>query len=298
MNGFDAMRALVLAAAALTMVQGTQAAEVPMQDCSGFPCIEVRADGIAPLRMAIDTGDANSLLDLAQAKALGLSVEPTPVTDSSGKPIPGYFLATLKNVRVGQEPLGDVKFLAVDLSKDIGAGHFPRANGSIAYTDLKGKLLTLDYKRHVVGVADATAVACPATCGAITYPTFGHRGPPIVVTTGFRMNDKDVSVQVDTLYAGTMLIYPTSVDKLGLKSEAASTHVDNFPYTDGGVDMIRGQAAAESFGTKTLLANAPLYFATPKVHAPDGMFDGTVGAALFAGHVVSLDFRANRFWME
>ena len=47
-----------------------------------------------------------------------------------------------------------------------------------------------------------------------------------------------------------------------------------------------------------LLANAPLYFATPKVHAPDGMFDGTVGAALFAGHVVIFDFRANRFRLE
>jgi hypothetical protein len=150
-----------------------------------------------------------------------------------------------------------------------------------------------------VGLADATASAsCPASCGAITYPTFGHRGPPIVVTTGFRVNGKDVNVQVDTLYSGTMLIYPTSVDKLGLKSEAASTHVDRFSYTDGGVDMIHGHAADESFGTKTLLADAPLYFATPKVHVPDGMFDGTVGAALFAGHVVNLDFGANRFWME
>ena len=62
--------------------------------------------------------------------------------------------------------------------------------------------------------------------------------------------------------------------------------------------MVRGNAAEESFGDQLLMANAPLYFATPKVHAPDGMFDGTVGSALFEGHVVSLDFGANRFRME
>jgi hypothetical protein len=281
----------------LLMCCAAQAGEVEMLDCSGLPCVSAQTAGGTSLTLMIDTGDASSLLDVAKAKAMGLALE--PAKDKSGKPVDGYFVATLKNVRLGQDVLGDLKFLTLDLGKDIAAGTFPKSDGSIAYTALKDKLLTLDYKRHVVGLADATAATpCPAMCGAITYPTFGHRGPPIVVTTGFRVNGKDVNVQVDKLYSGTMLIYPTSVDRLGLRSEAASTHVDNFPYTDAGVDMIRGRAADESFGTKTLLADAPLYFATPKVHVPDGMFDGTVGAALFAGHVVTLDLRGNRFWME
>ena len=274
-----------------------QAGEVDMLDCSGLPCVTVQTPGGASLKLLIDTGDVSSVLDVSTAKAMGLAVE--PAKDKSGKPIDGYFVATLKDARLGKDALGDVKFLVLDLGKDIAAGTFPKSDGSIAYTALKNKLLTLDYRRHVVGLGDASTVAsCAAACGTITYPTFGHRGPPIVVTTGFRVNGKDVNVQIDTLYSGTMLIYPTSVDKLGLASEAASTQVDNFPFTDEGVDMIRGHATEESFGTKLLLANAPLYFATPKVHVPDGMFDGTVGAALFADHVVHLDFRANRFWME
>jgi hypothetical protein len=273
------------------------AAEVDMLDCSGLPCISVMSDNAMPLKLLIDTGDAYSVIDINRAKALGLPI--VPAKDKSGKPVPGYFFATLKAAKIGEESLGDVKLLAMDIGTDIAKGSFPHADGSIAYTDLKNRLLTLDYRRHRVGLSDASkGVACPAVCGTVSYPTFGRKGPPIVVATGFGVNGQDINVQIDTLYAGTMLIYPTSVAKLGLVSQSASPHVQTFPYTDGSVDMIEGKADNESFAKKTLLANAPLYFATPKVHLPDGMFDGTVGAGLFAGHVVNLDFHANRFWME
>jgi hypothetical protein len=53
-----------------------------------------------------------------------------------------------------------------------------------------------------------------------------------------------------------------------------------------------------SFVGKDLASDAPLYFATPQVHLPDGMFDGTVGVELFTGHSVTFDFHANRFWIS
>jgi hypothetical protein len=95
-----------------------------------------------------------------------------------------------------------------------------------------------------------------------------------------------------------MLIYPTAIDKLALGGQAAAAKTRRFPFTDGGVDMIEGKADTEAFGDKLLLSAAPLYFATPAVHLPDGMFDGTVGAELFAGHALTLDFHADRVWIE
>jgi hypothetical protein len=134
--------------------------------------------------------------------------------------------------------------------------------------------------------------------GVLTYPTFGQSGPAIVATTGFQVNGQPITVQVDTLYGGTLLIYPTSVAKLGLTAQANSSRIRKFPFTDGGVDMIEGKANAESFGAARLANDAPLYFATPQVHLPDGMFDGTVGIELFTGRSVTFDFHANRFWIS
>ena len=60
---------------------------------------------------------------------------------------------------------------------------------------------------------------------------------------------------------------------------------------------INAMAFTTNRSTTVLKQDAILYFATPKVHAPDGMFDGTVGHELFTGHVLTSDFHAHRFWM-
>src|SRR5882762_6841184 len=49
---------------------------------------------------------------------------------------------------------------------------------------------------------------------------------------------------------------------------------------------------------KTLLSSGALYFPTPDMHQPDGMFDGTVGSELFDKHRLTLDFHANKVWLD
>jgi len=94
-----------------------------------------------------------------------------------------------------------------------------------------------------------------------------------------------------------MLVYPTSVDTLGLGEQAKSVKTRFFPYTDGGVNMIEGEAQKVGFGRTELKRQTMLYFATADVHLPDALFDGTVGNELFLGHVITFDFRTNRFWI-
>jgi hypothetical protein len=289
---------LTLVLASVGRLAAARASEpIEMLDCSGLPCVSLKLGAGKPLKLLFDSGDATSILDVADAKKLGLSLQPYKKKD--GTVVPDYFSAQVTNAMLGSIALPSVRFLVLDLQKSIGKGEAPASNGFLSYLAFKDRVVTLDYRRHRVTISDAGAeIAAPQGAGSMTYPTFGQKGPPIVATTGFLVNGRPVTVQVDTLYAGTMLIYPTSVEKLSLDGQAGSIRVRRFPFTDSGVDMIEGKADRESFGDKDLLKDAPLYFATPQVHLPDGMFDGTVGGELFWGRSITFDFHANRFWIS
>ena len=267
-------------------------------DCSGLPCIDLQLPGGQHLKMLIDTGNANSTLDASKAKEIGIEVK--AIVGADGKPNPTYSIGTLKNIHASDASLGDLKMLVLNLGPDIAKGSMPQSDGTLAYTAFRGRVLQLDYKRRSFGVSAVlkASIPCPANCGEITYPTFGKEGPPIVVATGFNVEGKPVMMQIDTLYAGTMLIYSTSVTKLGFSHAASGPKKRFFPFTDDGVQMIEDKASTLGFSDAILLKNAPLYFVTPSVHQPDGMFDGTVGDELFRGHVLILNFYQNEFSMR
>lgn len=270
----------------------------PMLECSGLPCVEIVTDQGKHLRMLVDTGNVNSVLDAAVAKEMGLTV--TPINGSDGKPLPGYSRAELSGVMLGDASLGTIKILVMDIAADIKRDRIPQCDGMLAYTAFKNRLLELDYKKKTVHLSTPLTadLKCPGFCGDITYPTFGKQGPPIVVSTGFTINQKPLTVQIDTLFSGTMLVYTPSVDKLGLTTQSTSSTQEFFPYTDDGVQMVKAQVDAEAFGSHVLEKNVPIYFATPDVHQPDAMFDGTVGHALFKGIVLTLDLHSNHIWIS
>ena len=114
-----------------------------------------------------------------------------------------------------------------------------------------------------------------------------------MVGTPFKVNGKTVRAQVDTVFTGTMLIYDSALDTLGLRKEGAP---ELFRYTDSGVSLLAGRSDSIGFASHGILGGArTLYFvgegANP-VHQPDGMFEATVGNALFTNSIVTLDFHA------
>jgi hypothetical protein len=283
---------IVSAAAAQGPLRGAT-----MLDCSGLPCVEVTLKSGQHIRLLIDTGNVNSVLDTAVAKEAGLVL--TPVNGRDGKPVAGYGRTVLAGVKLGDASLGDIKVLVLDLASDVKRDRMPAAEGTLAYTAFRDRLLELDYLHRTVRVSEPLTgeFSCPGFCGTLSTPTFGKEGPPIVVSTGFSVNAKPITAQIDTLFTGTMLIYPPSVEKLGLGEAVRTTNKEFFKYTDDGVEMLKSQSATEAFGERVLLKGAPLYFATPAVHLPDALFDGTVGHALFQHSVLSLDFHNMKLWM-
>jgi len=278
------------------------AAEVPLLDCDGVPCIEARIGEGKSLKLAIDTGNVSSVLDKEVADAAGL--KPTKAMPA-GAPA-GMFITVIPSVHIGRTAtaasgagtgevtLREVPALGLSLGEMIGQKQMPDVAGTLAYTAFKDRVLQIDFVAHKVRISELLGkpADCAGVCDKFSLITFGKKGPAIVVAEGFAINGKTVTAQVDTMYTGTMLVYSTSIDKLGLTEAAKSEKTENFPFTDGGVDMKSAPAQKESFHDTVLGVSAPVvYFPTPDVHEPDGMFDATVGLGLFYGSVLTLDFR-------
>jgi hypothetical protein len=272
-------------------------AHAKLSSCDGLPCVDAVLGG-KHVRLSIDIGDPSPVLNLKAARALGLTLQ--PVAGADGKPVEGYQKAVVNNVAVGDVKFDELKFLVIDLSSAINNKTFPDVDGTLGYKTFENRILQLDYPAGIFGLSQplTTQTGCPGFCGDISLITFGHKGPPIVTTTGFTVNGKPIAVQVDTLFAGTLLIYPTSVEKLGMTTESQSKTSKYISFTDGGVDMFQSQARQLGFGSKTLATEVALYFAGPKVHLPDGLFDGTVGADVLEPYKVTFDFHDNKFWLD
>jgi hypothetical protein len=266
------------------------AAEVPLLDCDGMPCIEAKIGSGPALKMGIDTGNVDSVLDAPFAEAAGLkSTTPLP----AGAP-PGMFRTEIPMVSVGNVKLVGVRALAVVLGDMISQNQMPHVDGTLAYTAFKDRILQVDFVAHKVRISEllTASAGCSGACDKFSLIKFGKDGPPIVVASGFEINGKKVTAQVDTMYSGSLLVYTASIEKLGLGEAAKTDKSRDFPFTDGGVKMKEAPAEKESFRGLTLSGPAPLvYFPTPDVHEPDGLFDATVGLDLFYNAVLTLNFR-------
>ena len=265
--------------------------DVPFKSCEGLVCIDVSLDGALPRTLMIDTGNAHSTLLAEAARDLGWTLADTV---RGGKAVSGLWLGGEHRVGVGDD-LASATFFVFERAL---LGHYvPPVDGSLAYDFFKDRVLEIDYAKRRVRYTKPIATPVPETrpegLGSLKLIPFGDSGPPVVVGSPFTVNGKNVRAQIDTVFTGTLLVYDSALGTLGLQKEGAP---ELFRYTDGGVNLLAGRSDSIGFGKRGLIGGAKtLYFVgegTNPVHQPDGLFEATVGNALFAHSVVTLDFHA------
>lgn len=265
------------------------ATEVQLLDCDALPCVEARMGNGPTLKMGLDTGNVDSVLDASFAEAAGLKPT-TPMPEGA----PSRMMRTeIPSIRIGDVQLTRVPTLAMALGEMISQNQMPHVDGTLAYTAFKDRILQIDFAARKVRISDVltSPSECTGACDKIFLIRFGNDGPLVVVANGFEINGKKMTAQVDTMYNGSLLVYTASIEKLQLADAAKTTKSRNFPFTDGGVQMKEAPAQRETFRGITLTGPAPLvYFPTPDVHEPDGLFDATVGLDLFYNGVLTLNF--------
>lgn len=265
------------------------AAEVPLLDCGGTPCVEAHIGSGPVLKMVIDTGNVDSVLDRALVKEADLK----PIGTMPSEAPSGMYRTAIPSITVGGVKLENVPTVAMVLGDMIARDQMPAVDGTLPYTAFKDRILQFDFAASKLRISDVltSPLKCAATCDKISLITFGKEGPPIVVANGFEINGQPVTAQVDTMYTGSLLVYTASISKLQLSEAAKTTKSRDFPLTDGGVKMKEAVANKEGFHGLSLGPRIPLvYFPTPDVHEPDGLFDATVGLEIFYNTVLTLNF--------
>lgn len=178
-------------------------ADVPLLDCDGMPCVKVRVNNTAPVRLLIDTGNPASVVDTATASGLGLK----PYTPDQTDWPKGLFRATVPTLQIGGLSLSDARILTMDIAAMTAQNQMPHATGTLGYTMFKNRILQMDFRAHRLRVSDllSAPVPCTTPCDSFSLITFGKHGPPIVVAKGFTINGRAVTAQVDTQYSGSFL---------------------------------------------------------------------------------------------
>ncbi|HWF48850.1 MAG TPA: hypothetical protein VG168_17715 [Bryobacteraceae bacterium] len=304
---------LVAIIAGIIQIRATAAPafhEVQLFDCSGIPCVDMTigsAGGeIKTLRLLIDTSGPNAYLDSRIAASMNLDVK--PMAGADGKPIEEIQQTVAPGAKLGDLPMGDFPFLVLNLNDSDNSGSLTKrkaaplpGDGALTFGSFRNRIVQLDFRNHVMRVSEpiTTPQPVPANSADLIVKHFGNYGPATIVTPGFSVNGRLIEAQIDTLFTGTILIYPESVNKLVLEKQSKARKKEDFPFW-GGVKLVRGNAEAEGFGNLELLQNAPLYFATPDAatHTPEGQFDATVGVALLSGTAMTLDFVDKKIWVE
>lgn len=285
------MRPVYAALLALIMAGAANAAprfvtEVPFNLCQGLICLHAKLEG-KPVTLILDTGDAHDVISTESARSWGWTLKPYIGRD--GKPVPGVFDAGDHAIRLGRlvQPAHFLTAPAADL------GTRGVYDGNLVYLFFKDRALQIDYPRRELRVSAVLTGAArhSGAGGQLQIVNFHKWGPPIVVAGPFTINGRNVNAQIDTAYTGTMLIYSAYIASLGLSTPMSQGKREFFPFTDGGVYMLQGHASSEGFSGRVLDDRAPIvYFPTPGVHEPENPFQATVGNALFAHSVVTLNF--------
>jgi hypothetical protein len=272
-------------------------AEVPFTPCDGLICLAVTLGDGRRQTFILDTGNVRSYVAADTARAHGWKLGRAIGRD--GRPVAGLSQTGPIRLRLGALVL-ETEMLVFE-RKDLGPGNVP-FDGGLVFTALHDRIIQIDFPRQVVRISEvALGAAAAQRPGTLKTITFGKRGPAILTGGPFTVNGEPMRAQIDTAYAGTMLIYDQAIAGLGLEAaaKASAGHAQTFPYTDGGVAMLAALASSVGFAGRILDDHSPMiYFPTPGVHQPDGLFEATVGTAFFRSTVLTLDLHAMTFDVE
>lgn len=173
-----------------------------------------------PLHVILDTGVDPSVIDLAEAETLGLSVdrgdggEASGFGDGKGAAI---FPATVEGVAVGGRRFAPFAAVATDMG-GISGGLGRKLDGVLGYSFLSDKIVLIDYPETKLSFLARARDASPLIRGCRTrwtIPLTTVDSFPVI--PAFRFGDATAPVSLDTGSTGTIGLFQSALDLPGVR---------------------------------------------------------------------------------
>ena len=243
-------------------------------------------------KLVLDTGNPSSTIDLDAARGLGLTLDESKKRKmGTGPGAPEYYPLVLDRVRLGSETFPDCVFVAAPLSKTIAEEYGFDCDGTLGYDVFKGRVLQIDYparKLRLLGSAPA-ATASAAAMPIVRRP-FQKDTPPLITVDGLRVGGRVVPAQVDTFFAGALILFSSKV--AGLDTPGAR-EVPAVYFEQAKLPAARLREPV-TLGGATYPAGQPVYVAGREAHVPQTEIAAVLGNTFFQGSVLTLDFQNDR----
>ena len=161
--------------------------------------VETRIDG-KPATFLIDTGVDPSALDVAVARAHGLSrTGEEAFIDGVGKDATTAYPTVLDAITIGDRQYGPVEMLAFDMSK-LSARYGSPLAGILGYSLLKDHAVLIDYPSREITLFAGPATQEPSDCEKIfRFPLrFLASDDRLILVPGLTIGDSEIPAFIDT----------------------------------------------------------------------------------------------------
>ncbi len=270
--------------------------EMPFDFAQGVIILDVDYGGTRPAKVVLDTGDADSLLDLEAARAIGLPLDMKDLKAAgSGEGAVTFYQIDPARARLGATDFGAKGLIVMPVAKNLWEDSGIRCEGTLGYEFFKDRVVQIDYparKLRLLSAApkgDAGSVDLP-----IQWRQYHSESPQLITTDQLHVGDHAIPAQIDTCFAQTLILFTTKLPWLDSRPAA---DVQAVRYEDAALQPAT-LTVPVALGSRRFPANPVAYLADKDAHIPETDIAAVLGNRFFQDGVLTLDFRSGRLRAE
>ena len=274
--------------------------ELSFDFSQGVIILDVDYGGTRPAKVALDTGDADSLLDLEAARVIGLPLDMKELKSAgSGEGAVTFYKTDPPRARLGAAEFPGKGLIVMPISKNLLADAGIRCEGTLGYEFFKDRVVQIDYpgRKLRLYAAAPKGDSRGAAEGAdlpIQWRQYHSRSPQLITTDQLHIGDHAIPAQIDTCFAHGLILFTTKLPWLETRptSDVGAVHYEEATLQPATV------LAPIALGNLRFKTNPVAYLARSDAHVPETDIAAVIGNRFFEAGVLTLDFRTGRLTAE